>query len=170
MHTSTQKLTRVPLAKIRRPDRIDRLQIDPEEIEALAKSIESQGLLQPPILRPRGQEYEIVAGDRRILALRYLEREYVDAVIVDLSDDKTAEIRAVENLQRVDLTPIEEAKIYDNLHRIHHKSLRLQRQTYKQDCRLKLSEVSLTDTGKIQVLCITANGLWRVQFSFSCNF
>ena len=109
----------VKLEKIDRPGRIDRLEIEQAEVEELAKSMEQQGLLEPVILREKQGRYEIVAGDRRCLAARLLGWKEIEAIVKDLSDEETAEIRATENLQRVNLTPIEEGKVYENLHRFH---------------------------------------------------
>ena len=105
----------IPLEKIRRPKAPDRIEIDPEGIQELAKNISEQGLLQNPIVRPVGDDYEIVAGDRRILAIRQLAWESVPCVVKKLDDTQTAIVRASENLARRDLSPIEEAKIYKRL-------------------------------------------------------
>lgn len=111
-----QKLTFIKTSEIERPQTIDRIDIEQEEVRALAESIDKQGLLQAPILRPVNGKYEIVAGDRRILAIRLLEWEEVQCVVKEMTDKQAAEIRATENLQRVNLSVIEEAKIYKNLH------------------------------------------------------
>lgn len=111
-----QELMLIPIDKIRRPQVIDRVDIDPDKVKGLARNIKEQGLLQAPILRPIGNEYEIVAGDRRILALKILEWTEVKCVVKELTDKQAAEIRASENIQREDLSVIEEAKIYKNLH------------------------------------------------------
>lgn len=110
-----KSLETIPVEDIIRPGIIDRIEIDPVEIEALARNIQEQGLLQAPIVRKKEGKYEIVAGDRRILAIKRLGWSEVECVVSDLTDEETAEIRACENLQRVDLTPIEEARIYQNL-------------------------------------------------------
>lgn len=106
----------IAVDKIQRPQIIDRIDIDQVEIASLAENIRTQGLLQFPILRPRGDEYEIVAGDRRILAVKLLEWTEVECVVKEMSDKQAAEIRASENIQRINLSVIEEAKIYKNLH------------------------------------------------------
>jgi len=109
-------LTKVPLNKILRPQLIDRIEINPKEIDELADNIDRQGLLQSPILRVSGDSYETVVGDRRILAIRQLGWTEVTCVICEMTDAATAEARASENLQRVDLSVIEEGRIYENLH------------------------------------------------------
>lgn len=110
------ELETVELKLVDRPNVIDRIDIDQDKIKELAESIEAQGLLQHPIFRPREGRYEVVAGDRRVLALKMLERKTVKAVIVEMTDMEAAEARGTENLQRENLTVIEEAKIYYNLH------------------------------------------------------
>lgn len=111
-----KELLDIELDKIDRPDVIDRIGIDQAEIQELADNIEKQGQLQPVILRPKGSRYETVAGDRRIMAVKVLGWNTVWAVIKELTDRETAEIRGCENLQRKDLSVIEEGRIYKNLH------------------------------------------------------
>ena len=109
-------LTVVPLDKIIRPKVIDRIDIEPKEITELAENIDKQGLLQEPVLRASGNNYEIIMGDRRILAIRELGWKEVQCFVCQLTDAEATEARASENLQRVDLSVIEEARIYKNLH------------------------------------------------------
>lgn len=118
-----RELLDIELSKIDRPDVIDRIEIDQTEIQELADNIEKQDQLQPVILRPRGSRYETVAGDRRIMAVKLLGWNTVWCVIRELSDRETAEIRASENLQRKDLSVIEEGRIYKNLHQNHDLSI-----------------------------------------------
>lgn len=120
---SEQTLTFVEVSKIRRPQIIDRIDIEELEIRELAANIDEQDLLQAPVLRPMGDEFEIVAGDRRILAIKLLEWEKVQCVVKEMTDKQAAEIRASENLQRVNLSVIEEARIYQNLHVNHGLSI-----------------------------------------------
>lgn len=115
-HQYEQKLEWVQISEITRPQIIDRITIDMDEIEALAKSIFEQGLIQAPVLRPSSGKFEIVAGDRRILAVKSLEWERVQCVVREMTDLQAAEIRATENVNREGLTVIEEANIYKNLH------------------------------------------------------
>ncbi len=97
------------------PKTIDRLNIDDVLVNELARSIKEIGLLQPIILRPTGSRYEIVAGHRRYLAHRKLQALTIRSTILALDDNEAALARASENLSRVDLTPIEEGTIYDQL-------------------------------------------------------
>ncbi|MGC9191605.1 MAG: ParB/RepB/Spo0J family partition protein [Conexivisphaera sp.] len=78
-------------------------------VEELAKSIAEKGLLHPLIVRPKDDHYEVVAGNRRLAALKLLGRRKAPCIVIDM-DDKTAyELALIENLQRKDLNPIEEA-------------------------------------------------------------
>ncbi len=91
---------------------------DQEALEALAQSIGEQGVLQPLVVRPhpsRSGNYEIVAGERRWRAAQLAKLSDLPVVIRDLDDRTTLEIALVENLQREDLTPLEEAEAYRRL-------------------------------------------------------
>lgn len=123
MTTSEKKHQIIPLSKIKRPDRIDRISISEEDINDLAENIREQGLLQDPLVRKVGGEYEIIFGDRRILAVTKLGWIEVGCSIAEMDDAQAAEVRASENLQRKDLTVIEEAQIYENLHKKHGKTI-----------------------------------------------
>lgn len=91
----------------------DRQRFDIEPLEALARSIAKRGLLQPITLRPVGDRYEIVAGERRFRAVRdILGRDTVEAIVRRLDDDAAGAAMLVENTGRVDLSPIEEARAY----------------------------------------------------------
>ncbi len=87
---------------------------EPELIE-LAQSIRSNGIVQPILVRPKGKQYQIVAGERRWRAAQRAELAKIPAVIRDVSDDKLLELALIENIQRQELNPIEEAKAYKKL-------------------------------------------------------
>ena len=93
----------------------NRLDVDQEKIDELAKSIEMVGLLQPILVRPLGERFEIVAGRRRWMACGQLELAKIDAVVTKMTDQEAAIVRATENLARENLTPIEEATIFAGL-------------------------------------------------------
>ena len=86
-----------------------------EAIEELSDSIREHGILQPIIVRKKGTTYEIVAGERRVRAAKSIGLDEVPAIVRALSDEETMEIAILENLQREDLTPIEEAEAYHQL-------------------------------------------------------
>lgn len=102
----------IKMDMIDRPVKMARELIDPEKVRELAESIRESGLLQPVILRPSNGRFEMVAGDRRFLAHKLLNFREIRAIVKDLNDRETVVIRGIENLQRVDLTPSEEAGVY----------------------------------------------------------
>ena len=88
---------------------------DGDRIEELAVTIEEHGLLQPIVVRKKGTGYEIIAGERRYRAVRSLGWETIPAIVKEMTDETTASLALIENLQREDLTPIEEAEAYERL-------------------------------------------------------
>ena len=89
-----------------------------EHLEDLTNSIKEQGIIQPIVVRPNKQEegkYEIIAGERRWLASQNAGLHEVPVVILDINDVKSLEFAIVENVQRQDLNPIEEARGYKKL-------------------------------------------------------
>lgn len=90
-----------------------------ERIRELSISIEANGIIQPLIVRQKGERYEIVAGERRWRAARLAGLAEVPVVVQNTSDDRLLEISLIENIQREDLNPIEVAQAFDRLHREH---------------------------------------------------
>ncbi|HEX6593325.1 MAG TPA: ParB/RepB/Spo0J family partition protein [Bacillota bacterium] len=86
-----------------------------EGIAELKESILQYGIIQPLIVRKSIKGYEIVVGERRFRAAKEAGLDVIPAVVKDLSDEKMMELALLENLQREDLTPIEEAQAYNNL-------------------------------------------------------
>lgn len=87
-----------------------------EDIKGLAESIKSQGLLQPIVVRKKGDAYEIVSGERRLRALKYLDSPKAPCIVKDkVSDTKMLEMALVENIQRENLNDIEIADSYQKL-------------------------------------------------------
>jgi len=115
MKKPKRKITEIPLGQIDLSGEVDRLDVDPAKIEELAGSISEVGLLQPILLRPVEDRFEIVAGRRRWEACGKLELGIIDAVVKEMTDEEAAIIRATENLARENLTPLEEAQIFSNL-------------------------------------------------------
>lgn len=97
---------------IDRPVKIARETIDPERVRELAESIRESGLQQPIKVRPVNGRYEIVFGDRRFLAHKLLDLKTIKAIVTEMDDQETVVIRGIENLQRENLTPSEEALCY----------------------------------------------------------
>jgi ParB family chromosome partitioning protein len=113
---SAEGLQLVELAAIRANQKQPREKIAEQGLQELARSIERQGVLQPIILRqsPEGG-YDLIAGERRWRAAKLAGLDRIPAVIKDVSDDAVLEIALIENIQREELNPIEEANAYHTL-------------------------------------------------------
>jgi len=92
-----------------------RKKFDDEKMLKLAESVKQHGIVQPIIVKREGQIYRIIAGERRWRAARLAELASVPAIIKDMSGREAMEIALIENLQREDLNPIEEAEAFDRL-------------------------------------------------------
>ena len=86
-----------------------------EKIEELARSIETHGIIQPIMVRPSGEGYEIVAGERRWRAARKASLKLVPCIIRELSEEQNMLISIIENMQREDLNPMEEAEALNQM-------------------------------------------------------
>lgn len=86
-----------------------------EALEELALSIKGKGVIQPIVVRPVGNRYEIVCGERRFRASLIAGMENIPACIKELSDDEAEEYAITENLQRKDVSPLEEAEAFSKL-------------------------------------------------------
>lgn len=92
-----------------------RQEFNQAEIEELANSIKNFGLIQAITVREKNNQYELIAGERRLRAARFLNKEVIPAVVKDFNDQQMAEIALIENLQRKDLNYLEEAQAYQRL-------------------------------------------------------
>ncbi|NJK44315.1 MAG: ParB/RepB/Spo0J family partition protein [Pleurocapsa sp. SU_196_0] len=110
--TSTNKL---PVNQLEGNKKQPRTVFDDAALEELSKSIAEKGVLQPLLVRPKGKKYEIVAGERRWRAAKLAGLTEVPVVIRELDDRETLEIALIENLQREDLNPLEEARAFQGL-------------------------------------------------------
>jgi len=109
---------KIPIKDISRNKFQPRKFFDKENLQELSNSIKEQGVIQPIVVRPNKSEegkYEIIAGERRWLASQNAGLHEVPVVILDVDDVKSLEFAIVENVQRQDLNPIEEAKGYQKL-------------------------------------------------------
>ncbi len=88
-----------------------------EALEELARSIRSSGVIQPLVLRPTGTRYQLIAGERRWRAAQRAGLQRVPAVLRQVTDEMALELTLVENIQREDLNPIEQARAFDRLMR-----------------------------------------------------
>ena len=109
------KVKSIRLDLIDRPKDPDRMDIGKNEVGELAESIKERGLLQPITVAERNERYEIVYGDRRFLAHQELGLDKIPCVVRQYDESEIAVDRAVENLQRVDLTVLEEAMVYQRM-------------------------------------------------------
>lgn len=109
------QIDEIEIALITPRDNQPRKIFNAELLQELADSIKEHGVLQPILLRPSGKRYQIVAGERRWRAAEMAGLEKIPALIRDMDDAEVAEISLIENLQRDDLSPIEEAMAYRNL-------------------------------------------------------
>ena len=92
-----------------------RLTFDENALNELANSIKEHGIIQPLVLRPVGDKYEIIAGERRYKAAQLAGLTEVPAIITNIDDNKSAEVALVENVQRKNLNAMEEAKSYKKI-------------------------------------------------------
>ncbi len=113
--TINYEVTSVSVSLIKPNPYQARNKFDDEEISQLAESIKNNGLLEPILVRKKGEYYEIIAGERRFRAIQKLGLPYIEVKILNISDAKLCEISLVENLQRKDLNPIERANGYRKL-------------------------------------------------------
>ena len=113
---ASKKPLRLPIEFLKPNPEQPRRAFNEDALAELAASIEARGMLQPILVRPRGKNaYEIVAGERRWRAAQQAKLHDVPVVVRELSDEETAEIALIENVQRVDLNPVEEAEAYQRL-------------------------------------------------------
>lgn len=92
-----------------------RINYDQDKLDELKNSIREQGVLQPILVRIKGSGYEVIAGERRLRAARALKLEKIPVILKNVTDKEALEIALVENIQREELNPIEEAKAFRKL-------------------------------------------------------
>ena len=106
------RIVELELAKVEpNPDQ-PRTHFDEEAIAELSESIKSVGLIQPIIVRKVGEGYQIVAGERRYRAVKLAEMPTIRAIVIEANEEQNFSIALIENVQRQNLDPIEEAKAY----------------------------------------------------------
>ncbi|WP_422124681.1 nucleoid occlusion protein [Planococcus sp. X10-3] len=117
---ASEEVVKLPIDKIIANKFQPRTIFDEDKIEELARTIHMHGVIQPIVVRvDEDDNFEIIAGERRFRAMKSLGWEEVPAIVRQLSDKETASIALIENLQREELTAIEEANAYHNLLEIH---------------------------------------------------
>ncbi len=112
---STNKIYSVDINKIKANPWQPRTHFDREKLDDLAKSIKQHGILQPLVVSQNGNEYQLIAGERRLKAAKLLEMERVPVIVKDVSDRDKLELSIIENIQRDDLDPLETANSYKRL-------------------------------------------------------
>jgi ParB family chromosome partitioning protein len=106
------QMREVPVGKILPNPAQPRLSYDEDSLTELASSIREHGVLQPIIVRPVGSKYELIAGERRWRASGMAERETIPAIVVEFDEQTALEVSIIENLQREDVSPLEEATMF----------------------------------------------------------
>lgn len=115
MNNANNEVLQIALADIIPNQFQPRMNFDEQELQELAQSIKEHGIIQPLVLRKMGAKYEIIAGERRYRAAGMAGLTTVPAIISNIDDQTSAEVALVENVQRKDLTAIEEARSYKNI-------------------------------------------------------
>jgi ParB family transcriptional regulator, chromosome partitioning protein len=114
---STDGVRHLPIDKIERSRFQPRTEFDPEHLKELAASIKQRGVIQPLLVRPIAgtDKFELIAGERRWRASKEAGLTSIPVLVRPATDEETLEIALIENLQREDLNPIEEARAYEQL-------------------------------------------------------
>jgi ParB family chromosome partitioning protein len=106
------QMREVPVSRILPNPAQPRLSYDEESLTELADSIREHGVLQPILVRPSGSKYELIAGERRWRASGMVGRETIPAIVVEFDEQTALEVSIIENLQREDVSPLEEAAMF----------------------------------------------------------
>ena len=117
--TDSEEIRQIPIDQIVPNPYQPRTVFDDEKIEELCQTIRTHGLIQPIVVRVRNNQYELIAGERRLRATKKLGMEKIPAIVKEFNDTQTASIALIENLQREGLTAIEEAVAYQKLIDLH---------------------------------------------------
>jgi ParB family chromosome partitioning protein len=121
----SQGVKMIPVDRIESNPEQPRLAFDETSLEELASSIREHGVLQPILVRPLPDgRYQLIAGERRWRASKIATQPVIPALVEDIDDDTALEIAIIENLQREDLSPLDEATMYDRMIREHGYSIR----------------------------------------------
>lgn len=111
------EVIRIPVDQVMGNSYRVRVVPDPASVEGLARSIENYGFVSPILVRPRGDKYELVIGERRLLAAKRLGRAWIPALVRHLSDKEMLEMSLLENVQRAPLNVVEEGRCFSRLAR-----------------------------------------------------
>jgi ParB family chromosome partitioning protein len=123
--SSVTDVRRLPLDRVHSNPAQPRQRFDEEALQDLAASIREHGVLQPVLVRPRDDgDFQIVAGERRWRAARMAGLEQIPVIVEQIDDEAALEIAIIENLQREDISPLEEAEMFERMTTEHGYSLR----------------------------------------------
>lgn len=139
------QMREIPIARILANPAQPRLSYDEDSLTELADSIREHGVLQPILVRPAGSEYELVAGERRWRASKLAERETIPAIVVDFDAQTALEVSIIENLQREDVSPLEEASMFRKMTEVFGYSVRQLAQKVGKDKGYVENRLRLTD-------------------------
>jgi ParB family transcriptional regulator, chromosome partitioning protein len=106
------QIREVPTGRILPNPAQPRLSYEEDSLVELADSIREHGVLQPILVRPVGSQFELIAGERRWRASRMAQRDSIPAIVVEFDDETALEVSIIENLQREDVSPLEEAGMF----------------------------------------------------------
>ena len=112
---SGEKIVYLPVNQIKPNPFQPREDFDPQNLEELVQSIKEKGILQPVLVRRKGDYYELIAGERRFRAANSLNINEIPAIVKEAQDIDSLEISLIENIQRQNLNPMEEARAYQYL-------------------------------------------------------
>ncbi|MGN1338628.1 MAG: ParB/RepB/Spo0J family partition protein [Candidatus Coprovivens sp.] len=113
--TKESDIVEIPLTEIRSNPYQPRKEFDEESLKEFAESIKEHGVIQPIIVKKSIKGYELIAGERRTRASKMAGKETIPAIIRDFNDQQMMEIALIENIQREDLNPIEEAEAFEKI-------------------------------------------------------
>lgn len=113
--TESDEIRQIDIELIERNENQPRSEFDNKTLEGLAKSIEEIGVIQPIVIKPQGDKYMIIAGERRYRASKLAGLKKIPAIIKNIEEIDADKIALIENIQREDLNPLDEAISYKNL-------------------------------------------------------
>jgi len=139
------QIREIPVGKILPNPAQPRLSYDEESLTELADSIREHGVLQPILVRPSGPKFELIAGERRWRASGMANRESIPAIVVEFDESTALEISIIENLQREDVSPLEEAVMFRKMTETFGYSVRQLAQKVGKDKGYVENRLRLTD-------------------------
>lgn len=139
------QIREVPISKILPNPAQPRLSYDEESLTELAESIREHGVLQPILVRPSGSKFELIAGERRWRASSMADRETIPAIVAEFDEQTALEVSIIENLQREDVSPLEEAAMFRKMTEVFGYSLRQLAQKVGKDKGYIENRLRLTD-------------------------